>query len=120
MMIKYMGIIAYLDTMEQHIKDKMKSCDFLICDYQIELYRIRKKKKKKLYTKEKEITKDLNSYLDIKREYEKTLTAIKTIAQELINILEENKDKEEIPDEIFDGLFELFNTIQNKPNGGNE
>lgn len=120
MMIKYMGIIAYLDTMEQHLQDKIKSCDFLIYDYNIELHKFHRRKKKKLYIQEEVIRETLNSYLDIKRECETSLTAIKTMAQELIKILEENKDKEEIPDEIFDGLFELFNTIQNKPNGGNE
>ena len=111
MTIKYMGIIAYIDMTEKDLLNKIEYCSSKIEDYTIELLKIRKKKKKKTYSNEKFYEEELNRYTDHKRQYYKTLTNARVIAQKLIEILAENNNKTEIPDDIFDEIFELSSKI---------
>ena len=120
MAIKYMGIKAYLNVMEKDIQDKIKVCSSNIDYCATELQKFYKKRKKR-YSFNAQIAvmeTDLNWSLDIRRQHEKNLMTIKTMTQKLIKIIEENKNKEEIPDEIFNELFELFSIIQGETDNG--
>ena len=118
MAIKYMGIKAYLNVMEKDIQDKIITCSSNIDYCSMELQKLYKKRKRYLYAAKIAVMEtDLNLDLDIRRQYEKNLMTIKTMTQKLIKIIEENKNKEEIPDEIFN---ELFGITKGETNNGEE